>query len=68
MLTKLHFEFNLWIESFVSFRSIMPSEGKVFKLTEVAEHNKSKGDNKSIWIVIHDKVYDVTKFMDEVLI
>ena len=44
----------------------MPSEGKVFKLTEVAEHNKSKGENKSIWIVIHDKVYDVTKFMDEV--
>lgn len=38
----------------------------MFKLTEVAEHNKSKGDQKSIWVVIHDKVYDITKFLDEV--
>ena len=44
----------------------MPAEGKVFRLTEVAEHKTTKGDNKSIWVVIHDKVYDITKFLDEV--
>ena len=38
---------------------------KVYKLVEVAEHNKSKGAEKSIWTVIHDKVYDITKFLDE---
>ena len=38
----------------------------VYKLVEVAEHNKSKGEEKSIWTVIHDKVYDITKFLDEV--
>jgi len=43
----------------------MPAEGKVFRLTEVAEHKITKGDNKSIWVVIHDKVYDITKFLDE---
>merc|ERR1711872_677453 len=41
------------------------SEVKIFRLTEVAEHNKSKGEEKSIWTVIHDKVYDITKFLDE---
>jgi len=41
------------------------SEVKVYKLVEVAEHNKSKGEDKSIWTVIHDKVYDITKFLDE---
>ena len=41
-------------------------EAKIFRLTEVAEHNKSKGEDKSIWTVIHDKVYDITKFLDEV--
>ena len=25
-----------------------------------------RGEKKSIWMVIHDKVYDVTKFLDEV--
>ena len=44
----------------------MPAEGKVFKLSEVKEHNVSKGEAKSIWVVIHDKVYDITKFLDEV--
>merc|ERR1711982_162056 len=38
---------------------------KAYKLVEVAEHNKSKGAEKSIWTVIHDKVYDITKFLDE---
>eukprot|EP00088_Acartia_fossae_P060859 TRINITY_DN7297_c0_g2_i1.p1 TRINITY_DN7297_c0_g2~~TRINITY_DN7297_c0_g2_i1.p1 ORF type:complete len:139 (+),score=26.94 TRINITY_DN7297_c0_g2_i1:41-457(+) len=43
----------------------MGAEGKVYKLEEVKEHNISKGDNKSIWTVVHDKVYDITKFLDE---
>ncbi|XP_071513529.1 cytochrome b5 isoform X2 [Panulirus ornatus] len=34
---------------------------KVFTLAEIAEHKKSD----SCWVVIHDKVYDVTKFLDE---
>ena len=42
------------------------TEVKVFKLEEVKEHNKSKGEDRSIWVVIHDKVYDITKFLDEV--
>ena len=43
------------------------TEAKIFKLEEVKEHNKSKGEDRSIWVVIHDKVYDITKFLDEVL-
>ena len=41
------------------------AEAKVFKLEEVKEHNNSKGEDKSIWVVIHDKVYDITNFLDE---
>ena len=41
------------------------TEAKIFKLEEVKEHNKSKGEDRSIWVVIHDKVYDITKFLDE---
>ena len=41
------------------------TEAKIFKLEEVKEHNKSKGEVRSIWVVIHDKVYDITKFLDE---
>merc|ERR1711892_632323 len=41
------------------------TEVKVFRLVDVALHNKSKGEDKSIWTVIHDKVYDITKFLDE---
>merc|ERR1719189_2175897 len=40
-------------------------EEKVYRLTEVQQHNISKGENKSIWTVVHDKVYDITKFLDE---
>ena len=39
---------------------------KVFSMEEVEKHTEAKGDSKSIWTVIHDKVYDVTKFLDEV--
>ena len=38
------------------------SSQKVIRLSEIKEHNNSK----SIWIIVHDKVYDVTKFLDEV--
>jgi len=40
-------------------------EVKVFRLEEVKEHNVGKGAKRSVWTVIHDKVYDVTKFLDE---
>lgn len=40
----------------------MAEEIKTFTLTEVAEHN----EKKSVWIIIHDCVYDVTPFLDEV--
>ena len=41
---------------------------KQFSLKEVETHNIASGDDKSIWMVIHDKVYNVTKFLDEVRI
>lgn len=34
---------------------------KVYRLEEVKEHNSPQ----SAWIIIHDRVYDVTKFLDE---
>ena len=39
---------------------------KLFSLKEVEEHNASGSDSKSVWIVIHDKVYDISNFLDEV--
>ncbi|XP_037085713.1 cytochrome b5-like [Pollicipes pollicipes] len=39
----------------------MGSEKKVFSLKEVQQHT---GD-PDIWMIIHNRVYDVTKFMDE---
>lgn len=38
------------------------TEVKKFSLAEVREHNKST----DIWIIIRDKVYDVTRFLTEV--
>lgn len=40
----------------------MSTEVKTYSLQEVAEHN----EKKSVWIVVHDNVYDVTPFLDEV--
>ncbi|XP_033104294.1 cytochrome b5-like isoform X2 [Anneissia japonica] len=37
------------------------SDTKTYTLEEVKEHN----NGNSLWLVIHDKVYDVTKFIDE---
>eukprot|EP00252_Welwitschia_mirabilis_P006480 TRINITY_DN1736_c1_g1_i1.p1 TRINITY_DN1736_c1_g1~~TRINITY_DN1736_c1_g1_i1.p1 ORF type:complete len:135 (+),score=29.26 TRINITY_DN1736_c1_g1_i1:332-736(+) len=39
----------------------MGSEGKVYTLAEVSEHNHSK----DCWLIIEGKVYDVTKFLEE---
>ena len=39
------------------------SSPKVYKLSEVEEHK----ERESCWMVIHEKVYDVTKFLDEVI-
>merc|ERR1711981_306276 len=36
-----------------------------YSLEEVEKHNVGRGPDKSIWMVIHDKVFDVTKFLDE---
>ena len=35
---------------------------KLFSLKEVAEHNSKN----SAWLVIHDQVFDVTEFLQEV--
>lgn len=37
----------------------MPTQ---YSLAEVKKHN----DNKSTWIAIHNEVYDVTAFLNEV--
>lgn len=39
----------------------MPQDSKVFKLADVKTHN----DAKSTYLVVHNKVYDVTKFLEE---
>lgn len=38
------------------------SEKKIFRLSEVAEHK----ERSSCWLIIHNNVYDVTGFLDEV--
>lgn len=37
---------------------------KLFTRAEVLKHNKAT----DIWVIIHNKVYDVTKFLNEVAI
>jgi len=39
----------------------MANEKRVITLEELKEHNNPK----SCWMAIHDKVYDITKFLDE---
>lgn len=41
---------------------MIPTKPRVFSLDEVSYH----ADMSSCWIVIKDKVYDVTNFLDEV--
>merc|ERR1712076_320629 len=43
----------------------MTEEVKTFRLEEIKEHNITKGEGLSVWIVLQDKVYDVTKFLGE---
>ena len=43
----------------------MAAETKTITLAEVAQHKDSKS---GIWIVVHGKVYDVSKFLEEVSI
>ena len=40
-------------------------EMAVYTLAEVAKHKDH--ENGGLWMVIHDKVYDVSKFMNEVI-
>lgn len=40
----------------------MSEELKEIRASEVAQHK----DKKSTWIIIHDNIYDVTEFLDEV--
>ncbi|XP_057881433.1 cytochrome b5 [Melospiza georgiana] len=35
--------------------------GRYYRLEEVQKHNNSQ----STWIIIHNRIYDVTKFLDE---
>jgi len=37
------------------------SSGKVFRLAEVSKHDSAE----DMWMVIHNKVYDVTNFLEE---
>ncbi|GAB4844092.1 hypothetical protein Ancab_014056 [Ancistrocladus abbreviatus] len=39
----------------------MNAEGKVFTLAEVSAHNNPN----DCWLIVHGKVYDVTKFLEE---
>merc|ERR1712142_1288941 len=38
---------------------------KIFSMEEVEKHIDPKDDDVGVWTVIHDRVYDVTKFLDE---
>lgn len=42
-------------------QSTMGEERKVFTLADVSKHNSAK----DCWLVIHNKVYDVTKFLED---
>ncbi|XP_065523971.1 cytochrome b5 [Lathamus discolor] len=38
-----------------------PWRGRYYRLEEVQKHNNSK----STWIILHHRIYDLTKFLDE---
>ncbi|XP_076808559.1 cytochrome b5-like isoform X2 [Clavelina lepadiformis] len=39
----------------------MSEEKKIFRIDEVKQHNNIK----SAWIIVHNKIYDVTEFLEE---
>ena len=39
--------------------------GRLIRLEEVASHNICHGQERSVWTVIHDKVYDITGLLGE---
>ena len=39
--------------------------GRLIRLAEVAAHNTCHGEDRSVWTVIHDKVYDITDLLVE---
>ena len=39
--------------------------GRLIRLAEVAAHNTCHGEDRSVWTVIHDKVYDITGLLGE---
>ena len=39
--------------------------GRLIRLEEVASHDISHGEERSVWTVIHDKVYDITGLLGE---
>ena len=43
----------------------MSSVNNVIRMDEVRKH---EGDNENVWLVIHDKVYDVSAFTEDVSI
>lgn len=63
----------IFVSNFVIYKAILFLNGsiglwkmaepkRIISLVEVKEHSTAK----SLWLAIHNKVYDVTKFMDEV--
>lgn len=42
--------------------ALSKSSVKYFTLEEIKQHNMSK----DTWIIIHDKVYNITSFLEEV--
>ena len=51
-------------KKFITFAELRKEkETKIITLAELQEHNMGK----SVWIAIHGQVYDVTKFLEEVM-
>lgn len=58
----LHFTAHAQKRSFSMHKMAEEAPMKTITFEEVKNHNKAGG----CWLVIHDNVYDVTKFLDEV--
>lgn len=48
----------LWVQSTIKMSN---EDIKYYTLEEIKKHS----DGRTSWIIIHDKVYDVTKFLEE---